>query len=114
MGGRLRPVQPVRRSADLGGGRRGAVRRQRSAPAGGVRNSCCELASPPRGDASRRSRPQTESQSLMPPSEEVAMTSTVPESATEIRPFRIEVPEEELTDLRRRIAATRWPEQETV
>jgi pimeloyl-ACP methyl ester carboxylesterase len=42
------------------------------------------------------------------------MTSTVPESATEIRPFSVEVPEEELADLRRRIAATRWPEQETV
>jgi hypothetical protein len=29
-------------------------------------------------------------------------------------PFRINVPEEELVDLRRRIAATRWPEKETV
>jgi pimeloyl-ACP methyl ester carboxylesterase len=36
------------------------------------------------------------------------------ESATEIRPFHVEVPEEELADLRRRIAATRWPEKETV
>ena len=31
-----------------------------------------------------------------------------------IRPFRINVPEEDLVDLRRRIAATRWPEKETV
>jgi pimeloyl-ACP methyl ester carboxylesterase len=31
-----------------------------------------------------------------------------------IRPFRIDVPEEALNDLRRRIAATRWPERETV
>src|SRR5258708_36246448 len=31
-----------------------------------------------------------------------------------IRPFRIAVPEEQLVDLRRRIAATRWPDQETV
>ena len=31
-----------------------------------------------------------------------------------IRPFHIDVPEEELVDLRRRIAATRWPERETV
>src|ERR671926_1601148 len=31
-----------------------------------------------------------------------------------IRPFQISVPEEDLVDLRRRIAATRWPEQETV
>ena len=31
-----------------------------------------------------------------------------------IRPFHINVPEAELTDLRRRIRATRWPERETV
>src|SRR5919106_1252506 len=31
-----------------------------------------------------------------------------------IRPFRIDVTEEALVDLRRRIAATRWPEKETV
>ena len=31
-----------------------------------------------------------------------------------IHPFHIDVPEEELADLRRRIAATRWPEKETV
>jgi pimeloyl-ACP methyl ester carboxylesterase len=31
-----------------------------------------------------------------------------------IRPFRIDVPEESLVDLRRRLAATRWPEAETV
>jgi pimeloyl-ACP methyl ester carboxylesterase len=36
------------------------------------------------------------------------------ETATEIRPFHIDVPGEELADLRRRIAATRWPERETV
>jgi pimeloyl-ACP methyl ester carboxylesterase len=36
------------------------------------------------------------------------------DSATEIRPFRVDVPEEQLDDLRRRIAATRWPEAETV
>jgi pimeloyl-ACP methyl ester carboxylesterase len=31
-----------------------------------------------------------------------------------IRPFRIDIPEEALLDLRRRLAATRWPEKETV
>jgi len=36
------------------------------------------------------------------------------ESATEIRSFQVEVPEDELDDLRRRIHATRWPERETV
>jgi pimeloyl-ACP methyl ester carboxylesterase len=34
--------------------------------------------------------------------------------ATAIRPFRIEVPEEQLAELRRRIAATRWPTRELV
>ena len=33
---------------------------------------------------------------------------------TKIRPFHISVPEEKLVDLRRRIAATRWPDKETV
>jgi pimeloyl-ACP methyl ester carboxylesterase len=43
--------------------------------------------------------------------------STVPRETTEgttIRPFQINVPEEELIDLRQRIAATRWPDRETV
>src|ERR1700719_142505 len=31
-----------------------------------------------------------------------------------IKPFRIDVPDEEIAELRRRIAATRWPERETV
>src|SRR5947208_16504445 len=31
-----------------------------------------------------------------------------------IRPFRVKVTEEELTELRRRIKATKWPERETV
>jgi pimeloyl-ACP methyl ester carboxylesterase len=34
--------------------------------------------------------------------------------ATAIRPFRIEVPEEELAELRRRIEAARWPSRELV
>jgi pimeloyl-ACP methyl ester carboxylesterase len=34
-------------------------------------------------------------------------------TATAIRPFHVDVPEEALDDLRRRIAATQWPEQET-
>jgi len=35
-------------------------------------------------------------------------------TATEIRPFRVDIPDEALEDLRRRIAATNWPEKETV
>ncbi len=33
---------------------------------------------------------------------------------TAIRPFHVNVPEAELTDLRRRVDATRWPDRETV
>src|SRR5688572_31971456 len=35
-------------------------------------------------------------------------------TVTEIRPFHLDVPDKALEDLRRRIAATNWPEQETV
>jgi hypothetical protein len=31
-----------------------------------------------------------------------------------IRPFHVNVPETDLTELRRRINATKWPERETV
>src|SRR3712207_3600296 len=41
------------------------------------------------------------------------MTSPVGEGVA-VRPFRIDVPEEALDDLRRRIADTQWPEKETV
>jgi pimeloyl-ACP methyl ester carboxylesterase len=41
------------------------------------------------------------------------MSSTV-KSTTEIRPFHVDISDEALDDLRRRIAATQWPEKETV
>jgi epoxide hydrolase-like protein len=41
------------------------------------------------------------------------MSSTV-ETAIDIRPFHVDIPDEALEDLRRRIAAMRWPENETV
>jgi pimeloyl-ACP methyl ester carboxylesterase len=49
--------------------------------------------------------------------------STLPSSSAQtvpagddnaIRPFRVDVPEAALVDLRRRVAATRWPDRETV
>ncbi len=40
--------------------------------------------------------------------------STTVDTATGIRPFQIEIPEEQLVDLRQRVAATRWPTQELV
>jgi pimeloyl-ACP methyl ester carboxylesterase len=41
------------------------------------------------------------------------MSSTTP-TTTEISPFQLEIPDEQLDDLRRRIAATRWPTKELV
>jgi pimeloyl-ACP methyl ester carboxylesterase len=40
--------------------------------------------------------------------------STTVETATEIRPFHIEIAEEQIDDLRRRIGQTRWPTKELV
>ncbi|HEX4679936.1 MAG TPA: epoxide hydrolase [Gaiellaceae bacterium] len=44
------------------------------------------------------------------------MSATTKETAgaTAIRPIKVDIPQEALNDLSRRIAATRWPEQETV
>src|SRR3954464_2733703 len=42
------------------------------------------------------------------------MSTTTGEIATAIRPFHVEVSEERIDDLRRRIAATRWPSKELV
>jgi pimeloyl-ACP methyl ester carboxylesterase len=42
------------------------------------------------------------------------MTAVEQESGSAIRPFSVSVPEEALTDLRRRLAATRWPTRELV
>ena len=39
---------------------------------------------------------------------------TAAETGTEVRPFQVEIPEEEIAELRRRIAATRWPSAELV
>jgi pimeloyl-ACP methyl ester carboxylesterase len=41
------------------------------------------------------------------------MSATI-ETATEIRPFKVEIPDEKIDDLRRRIEATRWPTKELV
>src|SRR5919197_2489428 len=36
------------------------------------------------------------------------------EPATEVQPFTVDIPQEELDELRRRILATRWPSRELV
>jgi pimeloyl-ACP methyl ester carboxylesterase len=42
------------------------------------------------------------------------MTTVQTRSDVEVRPFSVDIPEEAIADLRRRIAATVWPDKETV
>ena len=42
------------------------------------------------------------------------LDAVLPAATAEIRPFHVNVPEERLADLRQRIAATQWPDRETV
>jgi pimeloyl-ACP methyl ester carboxylesterase len=44
----------------------------------------------------------------------MTQTAQQTDGATAIRPFRVNVPEAQLSELRRRINATRWPDRETV
>ena len=44
----------------------------------------------------------------------MTQASAAQQSTTAIRPFRVDIPETELIELRNRINATRWPERETV
>ena len=43
-----------------------------------------------------------------------ATAAVTEHDGTAIRPFRVAVPDEALKDLHRRVAATQWPERETV
>jgi pimeloyl-ACP methyl ester carboxylesterase len=54
------------------------------------------------------------SSSSFPPGPEAPLSVPGAAEATAIRPFRIEVLEEQLAELRRRIEATRWPSKELV
>src|SRR5579863_957633 len=44
----------------------------------------------------------------------ISLTSERATDKTAVHPFHVNVPETELTELRRRINATKWPERETV
>ena len=68
----------------------------------------CELSRP--GEVDERQQSVQEASA-----KETHMTVTTEKPVgADIRPFRVNVPEAELIDMRRRIAATRWPEKETV
>ena len=45
---------------------------------------------------------------------QTAQSPRMPADVQSIRPFRVHVPDSDLANLRRRIAATRWPDKETV
>src|SRR5262245_53140937 len=66
--------------------------------------TCWSTSSPPRNE----SKP-----GLHRPTAEVAMSSTV-QTATDIRPFRVDIPDDQLDELNRRVSATRWPSRELV
>jgi len=38
--------------------------------------------------------------------------SAATQASADVRPFQVDIPEEKLDDLRRRIRATRWPSKE--
>src|SRR5690242_16369510 len=63
-------------------------------------------------DAMTQLQPQTQPQPT-PQAMPAPGVKPAPDAAG-IRPFRVDVPETELVELRRRINATRWPDRETV
>lgn len=81
---------------------------------------CLSLPTAGQGQAvptSREARPTLERSKIMtqlstanPP---IESRRTTPNDSA-IRPFRVQVSDEALADLRRRINATRWPDKETV
>jgi hypothetical protein len=58
--------------------------------------------------------PFADSQSNSAQKENTMTSATQAADKTTIRPFQVNVPEAELTELRRRISSTRWPDRETV
>ena len=73
---------------------------------------CLGLSSSTRSQIDKPSAAQKETKII-----ETTASRTISGSGTDkeaIRPFKVKVPEKDLIDLRRRIAATRWPDKETV
>ncbi len=66
------------------------------------------------GEAFADSKPRTAQKENSMTQSSAAQQVSVAQGGTAIRPFRINVPDEALADLRRRLLATRWPDRETV
>src|SRR5262245_43471063 len=59
-------------------------------------------------------RPRPERRRRPPPFQDGGCMGTAAETAIDIRPFQVDVPQEKLDELSRRIEATRWPSKELV
>ena len=44
----------------------------------------------------------------------MSVTSEKPAGAAAVRPFRVEIPQADVDELRRRVAATRWPDKDAL
>ena len=66
------------------------------------------------GQAQNTRSKQDKNQSIMNHTAATQTKNDATANTDAIRPFRVNIPEERLKDLRRRIAATQWPEQELV
>ena len=64
--------------------------------------------------ASSYSQAEIKKESTVSQSSTLQLDAAPQAASPEIHPFHVHVPEEQLTDLRHRIAATKWPERETV
>lgn len=66
-------------------------------------------------DQDRRELPSTAALGIAAAAASLFPVDPAPAATSDaVRPFRIDVPEEDLADLRRRVLATRWPDRETV
>src|SRR6202167_5202123 len=65
-------------------------------------------------ETTRRPLENSESDTAQQENTMTQTSATQAADKTTIRPFQVNVPEAELTELRRRINSTRWPDRETV
>ena len=110
---RASPFPSPRRSFPASSTRPRAAGPSRPIPTSSTSTKSTEAATSPPGN-SRSSSPRSSApRSAHCVSKEVVMSTTL-EAALDIRPFHVDIPQQALDDLRRRIAATRWPSKELV
>lgn len=88
--------------------------RSRTRNAGVAASGCCLLLAASGCGLKTSPAAAAESPAVDPPPAKAEGRDTQPLPTDAIRPFRVSVSDEQLADLRRRIAATRWPDKETV